>query len=1003
MKISASVSTYRSVARLTCAVALAVLCGSVAARAADTLKPKRIVLSSRASTREQLAARELRRYTYLRTGELLPIIGRANIENAIVVGHKESPVVLMAAGPALQSALSSLAPQEYWLKIVRSKEGPTLLVTGGDDVATLYAAYRLAEHLGARFYLHGDVLPDALTGLSLPALDERVKPLFALRGIQPFHDFPEGPDWWNRDDYCAILSQLPKLRMNFFGLHTYPEGGPNAEPTVWIGPRMEIGEAGQVKASYPSSYQNTLRGNWGYAPKKTGDYACGAAQLFERDDFGAGVMWDHIPQPTTPEGSNEVFNRTAFLLRAAFEHARRLGVKTCVGTETALTVPKALQERLKAQGKNPSDLVVLKELYAGIYRRILQAYPLDYYWFWTPEGWTWEATKDEQVKRTIDDLLTGIAAAKEVGVPFQLATCGWVLGPQQDRALFDKVLPKEVAVSCINREVGKTPVDKGFAEVSGRGKWAIPWLEDDPALTSPQLWVGRMRRDAADARRYGCDGLMGIHWRTRVLGPAVSALAQAAWTQDPWNAAPDTAPATARVDGPEGGAFADFPNNPIDDTEDDRVYQSVRYNVTAYRLQVPNGNYTVTLKFCEPHYDAAGRRVFQVHVQGQRMEERLDIFARVGKDRALDLTYKDVVVSDGWLNLEFLPVVEFPSIAGLVVQGPGVTRKIDCGGAGAGEFVADWPASSAVQTFPSTTDFYLDWAQHHFGPEVGAQAAAIFEKIDGKLPRPSDWVDGPGGIRPDPRPWDQAAKDYAFVEELAALQSGVKGAGNRERFDWWLNTFRYHRAMGQVNCTWSQLTNTLAQVKAETDSERQKQLARDKVLPVRRRLVSEVAELYQNLLATVSNPGELGTVMNWEAHNFPGLLTRPGEELAKLLGEPLPADAQLPKGYRGPTRVIVPAVRTSVAVGEALDLKVLVLAAAEPRDAALYWRRMGQGRFQKLPLSHVERGVYAARLGGVNAEFGAFEYYVEVKPTDGPAVRFPVSAPKLNQTVVVAP
>ena len=42
-----------------------------------------------------------------------------------------------------------------------------------------------------------------------------------------------------------------------------------------------------------------------------------------------------------------------------------------------------------------------------------------------------------------------------------------------------------------------------------------------------------MRRDAADALRYGCDGLMGIHWRTRALGPNVSALAQAAWDQAP--------------------------------------------------------------------------------------------------------------------------------------------------------------------------------------------------------------------------------------------------------------------------------------------------------------------------------------------------------------------------------------------------------------------------------------------------------------------------------------
>ena len=110
-----------------------------------------------------------------------------------------------------------------------------------------------------------------------------------------------------------------------------------------------------------------------------------------------------------------------------------------------------------------------------------------------------------------------------------LATCGWVLGPPSLRTLFDERLPKSVALSCINREVGKAPVDPGFARIEGRSLWAIPWMEDDPALTSPQLWAGRMRRDAADALRYGCDGLLGIHWRTRVLSANVLALARAAW------------------------------------------------------------------------------------------------------------------------------------------------------------------------------------------------------------------------------------------------------------------------------------------------------------------------------------------------------------------------------------------------------------------------------------------------------------------------------------------
>jgi hypothetical protein len=310
-----------------------------------------------------------------------------------------------------------------------------------------------------------------------------------------------------------------------------------------------------------------------------------------------------------------------------------------------------------------------------------------------------------------------------------------VLGPQQDRALFDKVLPKNVAVSCINRQVGNTPVDRGFNEVHGRGKWAIPWLEDDPGLTLPQLWVGRMRRDAADARRYGCDGLLGIHWRTRILAPNAAALAQAAWQQDAWN--PDAAAPieTPREDGAVGGNVAAFPNNAIAGTDEAPVYQTVRYNLSAYHLRLPNGHYTVTLKFCEPHYAAAGKRVFQVALQGQRVLERLDIFERVGQNRALDFTYTNVMVQNGWLEVDFTPLIEFPSIAGIVVQG-GVTRKINCGGPAYQDYEADKLGAAPGEAFPPVADFYRDWAAHEFGVQVGAAAADIFAGLDWQTAAP---------------------------------------------------------------------------------------------------------------------------------------------------------------------------------------------------------------------------------------------------------------------------
>ena len=104
-----------------------------------------------------------------------------------------------------------------------------------------------------------------------------------------------------------------------------------------------------------------------------------------------------------------------------------------------------------------------------------------------------------------------------------------------------------------------------------------------------------MRKDAADALAYGCTGLMGIHWRTRILGPNVSALAKAAWDQNGWNPADGRDGAGRRgrklPEGPEAASSPRFPAARSPSTEDEPLYQTVRYDVAAYRFDVPNGKY----------------------------------------------------------------------------------------------------------------------------------------------------------------------------------------------------------------------------------------------------------------------------------------------------------------------------------------------------------------------------------------------------------------------------
>ena len=246
------------------------------------------------------------------------------------------------------------------------------------------------------------------------------------------------------------MTQLAKLRMNFLGIHCYP-GGRSLRGTHrldGIDRRLRSTGPGEIELCVALLQHTRKRALGAHPAKKTSDFSFGAAQLFESDDWAPPVMAGHCPLPVTPGDCNEVFNRAGLQFREAFTFARQLGIKTAMGTETPMTMPKALQERLKAQGKNPADPAVVREVYQGIFRRIMATHPLDYFWLWTPEGWQWygnniEAVLQDHCRHTRWRSMR----PRDVGAPFKLATCGWVLGPAHDRAVFDADLPKDIPMS----------------------------------------------------------------------------------------------------------------------------------------------------------------------------------------------------------------------------------------------------------------------------------------------------------------------------------------------------------------------------------------------------------------------------------------------------------------------------------------------------------------------------------------------------------------------------
>jgi hypothetical protein len=933
-----------------------------------------IVCPQNASTNIYLAAKEVRRYIYLTTGELLSISSSLSSKSSIVLKTDKG-----------------MREQEYRLKT----EGDMLTISGGSDVAVLYGVYAFAEKLGVRFYIHGDVIPDGKIAFKLPELDERHQPLFELRGLQPFHDFPEGPDWWTKDEWLSIVSQTAKMRMNFIGLHTYPFHnttlGP--EPTVWIGLPEDVNEDGTVKSANFTTWYNTqkLQPYGCYAPGKTSSFSFGGAEIFPTDDYGSEINTaEDFPFPKSPEANVALINRTGKFLKSIFEEASSLGIKTCVGTESPLDIPDNVTEKLKDKGLNPTDSSTLQKIYEGMFLRIQRAYPIDYYWIWGHEG-------EIDQKRYITNLLCANEALKSTKVPFGLGICGWgwITG---NFPVLDRVLPKNIVFSAINMSVGNAPVSENFGQITNRQKWAIPWFEDDPALTSLQLHAGRIRFDAVDARKYGCNGFFGLHWRTTALSPNISALAQAGWEQGEWSKqVPDKIP--ERDVSVIGGKTEAYLNNVVSGAGNNPVYQTLRSGVKGYRFKVTNGTYNVTLHFQEPVYKEAGKRVFAVKLQGNEVIKELDIYKTAGEFTALTRSFENIVVQDGELRLAFVKIAGNPCISAIEVSGNGFSKKINCGGTA----YLDYEADAATETLPRSlpvTDFYEDWAVAQFGREVGSEAAKIFTKLDGNYPTPSGWNRGPGVIVINPQPWNSVEPNYQYVAQMEGLFPLVKGNGNKSRFEWWLNTFKFNRSMAMLGCARGKLDAIISRIDKVSDADICRKMANEEALPVRKEMVKILGEMYLYLLATLNNSTELGTVANIELQSMlrVGILKGQDGKLEKFLGVPLQPELQPWQDYRGEPRLTVMNARGSLSAGESLSLKIIAMDKQPVKSVNVRFRPLGKGSWQTIETKHIARSVWNAPLPAFKEDI---EYQVIAKTSTGAILVWPATAPEHNQTIII--
>ncbi|UFS69144.1 Ig-like domain-containing protein [Geomonas sp. RF6] len=100
------------------------------------------------------------------------------------------------------------------------------------------------------------------------------------------------------------------------------------------------------------------------------------------------------------------------------------------------------------------------------------------------------------------------------------------------------------------------------------------------------------------------------------------------------------------------GGAASTTTSTITGTTDQTLYKSERWGTSfGYNIPLPNGTYSVTLRFAEFAYSTVGSRVFNVAIGGSTVISNLDIYSKVGKNAAYDVTLP-VTVTNGTMNIQ---------------------------------------------------------------------------------------------------------------------------------------------------------------------------------------------------------------------------------------------------------------------------------------------------------------------------------------------------------------
>ncbi|MCZ7543265.1 MAG: hypothetical protein M5R40_06875 [Anaerolineae bacterium] len=472
--------------------------------------------------KRRLAASELRRG--------LLQLGSAR---RITVGELPGPT---AEADELRFVLLTGASSGEAYEIAVTQEGAaTVTITGAGEQALLYGIFDWLERQGAYFSVDGDLYPiEPPEALVLPDAGRpwRGSPRFATRGLLPWPDFLNCITVYNREDFRAYLEAMLRMRFNTLGIHVYGQKDKWAESFL----SFEYGGIG-----YTAFTDTTATDRWGYLPQRTSRYGMSAAQYFDADVFGSDATRD-------ARNPWEAAELAQALWREAFAYAEQLGIRTGVGFEPyqlpdeifRATPPEVRQElefRFPVPGgedhiskftfvdpKSRTARYILETRLA----QLMEAYPsVSYVYLWEDEFVNW-VSQSQNVETPMEPFKHAHDFLRRHAPDKRLVIAGWG-GVARNFERFHRHLPGDIVFAALSDMLGWDPIHEVFGKLEDRERWPIPWIEDDPSMWFPQLQSHRFERDLKLAEGYGCQGVLGIHWRHRIIEPVAGYLAHRTW------------------------------------------------------------------------------------------------------------------------------------------------------------------------------------------------------------------------------------------------------------------------------------------------------------------------------------------------------------------------------------------------------------------------------------------------------------------------------------------